>query len=422
MDLSQWLEYIQRQHPESIELGLDRVREVATRLGLGRPAAQVITVAGTNGKGSTVAFIEAIARAGGWKVGAYTSPHLLRYNERVRIEAEEVADDALVAAFAVVEAARGDTPLTYFEFGTLAALWLFQRASLDLVVLEVGLGGRLDAVNLVDADVAVVTTVDIDHTGWLGSDRESIGREKAGIARAWKPLVLGEVDPPSSVLRHAYAIGANAIRLGSDFFHEPVDAAHWRWREVGAELRLPAPRLAAPPQRANASTAIAALRALPRALPEAAFAQGVATATLPGRLQCLQRDGVEIVLDVAHNPQAARELAAWLRRRPPARTVAVFAALADKDAAAMVQALDGQVGHWYLAGLEQAGRGQDVDSLSARLAGTVAGVATGVSSGDARVADALARAIAAVAPGGRVLVFGSFHTVAEALQALRSGH
>ena len=422
MDLSQWLEYIQRQHPESIELGLDRVREVATRLGLGRPAAQVITVAGTNGKGSTVAFIEAIARAGGWKVGAYTSPHLLRYNERVRIEAEEVADDALVAAFAVVEAARVDTPLTYFEFGTLAALWLFQRASLDLVVLEVGLGGRLDAVNLVDADVAVVTTVDIDHTGWLGSDRESIGREKAGIARAWKPLVLGEVDPPSSVLRHAYAIGANAIRLGSDFFHEPVDAAHWRWREVGAELRLPAPRLAAPPQRANASTAIAALRALPRALPEAAFAQGVATATLPGRLQCLQRDGVEIVLDVAHNPQAARELAAWLRRRSPAPTVAVFAALADKDAAAMVQALDGQVGHWYLAGLEQAGRGQDVDSLAARLAGTVAGVATGVSSGDARVADALARAIAAVAPGGRVLVFGSFHTVAEALQALRSGH
>ena len=422
MDLSQWLEYIQRQHPESIELGLDRVREVATRLGLGRPAAQVITVAGTNGKGSTVAFIEAIAGAGGWKVGAYTSPHLLRYNERVRIEAEEVADDALVAAFAVVEAARVDTPLTYFEFGTLAALWLFQRASLDLVVLEVGLGGRLDAVNLVDADVAVVTTVDIDHTGWLGSDRESIGREKAGIARAWKPLVLGEVDPPSSVLRHAYAIGANAIRLGSDFFHEPVDAAHWRWREVGAELRLPAPRLAAPPQRANASTAIAALRALPRALPEAAFAQGVATATLPGRLQCLQRDGVEIVLDVAHNPQAARELAAWLRRRSPAPTVAVFAALADKDAAAMVQALDGQVGHWYLAGLEQAGRGQEVDSLAARLDGTVAGVATGVSSGDARVADALARAIAAVAPGGRVLVFGSFHTVAEALQALRSGH
>ena len=419
--LEGWLRHCEQLHPVGIDMGLERVREVAHRMSL-KFDCPVITVAGTNGKGSTVAFIEAIARAGGWKVGAYTSPHLLRYNERVRIEAEEVADDALVAAFAVVEAARGDTPLTYFEFGTLAALWLFQRAGLDLAVLEVGLGGRLDAVNLVDADVAVVTTVDIDHTGWLGSDRESIGREKAGIARAWKPLVLGEVDPPSSVLRHAYAIGANAIRLGSDFFHEPVDAAHWRWREVGAELRLPAPRLAAPPQRANASTAIAALRALPRALPEAAFAQGVATATLPGRLQCLQRDGVEIVLDVAHNPQAARELAAWLRRRSPAPTVAVFAALADKDAAGMVQALAGQVGHWYLAGLEQAGRGQDVEHLVARLDGTVAGVATGVSSGDARVADALARAIAAASPAGRVLVFGSFHTVAEALQALRSGH
>ena len=257
MDLQQWLAYIERQHPRTIELGLERVREVATRLGLERPAAQVVSVAGTNGKGSTVAFIEAIARAGGWKVGAYTSPHLLRYNERVRIDGREASDEALAGAFAAVEAARGSTPLTYFEFGTLAALWLFQRAGLDLAVLEVGLGGRLDAVNLVDADVAVITTVDIDHTDWLGSDRESIGAEKAGIARPWKPLVLGEVDSPSSVLRHAYAIGANALRLGSDFFHEPVDEGHWRWREVGAELLLPNPQLAAPVQRANAATAIA---------------------------------------------------------------------------------------------------------------------------------------------------------------------
>ncbi|HET6396761.1 MAG TPA: Mur ligase family protein, partial [Pseudoxanthomonas sp.] len=216
MDLQQWLAHIERQHPKAIEMGLERVREVAARLGLARPAAQVVTVGGTNGKGSTVAFVEAIARAGGWKVGAYTSPHLLRYNERVRIDGADAGDAALAAAFAAVEAARGDTPLTYFEYGTLAALWLFQRAGLDLAVLEVGLGGRLDAVNLVDADVAVITTVDIDHTEWLGADRESIGREKAGIARPWKPLVLGEVDSPSSVLRHAYAIGANAIRLGSD--------------------------------------------------------------------------------------------------------------------------------------------------------------------------------------------------------------
>lgn len=415
--LDAWLAYIESRHPRSIELGLERVREVATRMALGRPAAQVVTVAGTNGKGSTVAFVEAIARAGGWKVGAYTSPHLLRYNERVRIDGEEASDQSLVAAFAAVEASRGDTPLTYFEYGTLAALWLFGRSALDLAVLEVGLGGRLDAVNIVDADVAVVTTVDIDHTDWLGSDREAIGREKAGIARAWKPLVLGEVDPPSSVLRHAYAIGANAIRLGSDFFHEPVDAAHWRWREVGAELVLPHPRLDAPAQRANAATAIAALRALPRALSSHAWAEGVAGARLAGRLQRFERDGVEVVVDVAHNAQAARGLAAWLLAQQGARTTrAVFAALADKDAAAMVDALAGSVAGWHLAGLDGVARGQDVEAFAARLSSTAAATA----SRDARVADALARALAAAAPGDRVLVFGSFHTAAAALAALHS--
>lgn len=426
MNLVQWLDFIERQHPKSIDMTLERVREVAVRMGLGKPAAQVVTVAGTNGKGSTVAFVEAIARAGGWRVGAYTSPHLLRYNERVRIEGEEASDEALAGAFAEVEAARGDTPLTYFEYGTLAALWLFQRAALDLAVLEVGLGGRLDAVNLVDADVAIVTTVDIDHTDWLGSDREAIGREKAGIARAWKPLVLGEVDPPSSVLRHAYAIGANAIRLGSDFFHEdgsggPGEGAQWRWREVGAELLLPQPRLAAPVQRANAATAIAALRALPRALPERAFAEGVAAAVLPGRLQRFDRGGVEVVVDVAHNPQAARELAAWLHAQPPAPTAAVFAALADKDAGAMVAALAGWVSDWHLAGLEGVARGQDVDAFVSRLAGTDATQAIAVASRSAHVADALERALAVAPTGGRVLVFGSFHTAAIALQALRSG-
>ena len=417
MNLQQWLDHIERQHPRNIELGLERVREVAGRLGLRRPAAQVVTVAGTNGKGSTVAFIEAIARAGGWKVGAYTSPHLLRYNERVRIDGDEAGDEALAQAFAAVDAARGDTPLTYFEYGTLAALWLFERSGLDLAVLEVGLGGRLDAVNIVDPDVAVITTVDIDHVDWLGHDREAIGAEKAGIARAWRPLVLGEIDPPSSVLRHAYAIGANAIRLGSDFFHEPVDATQWRWREVGAELLLPMPRLPAPAQLANAATAIAALRALPRELPEDAFAAGVAAATLPGRLQRFERDGVEVVLDVAHNPQAARELAAWLALQPAASTAAVFAALADKDVAGVVEPLAGAVARWHLAGLDGIARGEAVDAFAARLAGTAAAA----GSRDAVVADALQRALEASAPGDRVLVFGSFHTVAQALETLRSG-
>lgn len=417
--LQQWLDHIGRQHPNAIELGLQRMREVAVRLSIGKPAPHVITVGGTNGKGSTVAFIEAIARAAGLKVGAYTSPHLLRYNERVRIEGIEASDAQLVSAFDAVEAARGDTPLTYFEFGTLGALWLFQRAGLDLVVLEVGLGGRLDAVNIVDPEVAVITTVDIDHVDWLGSDRESIGFEKAGIARAWKPLVLGETDSPSSVLRHAYAVGANAIRLSSDFFHESVDGSHWRWRDAGYGIVLPLPALAAPVQRANAATAIAALRALDIELPDSAIATGVASASLPGRLQRFEWQGVPVIVDVGHNPQAARELSAWLRSQPvPGRTFAVFAALGDKDARAVAAALEDDVSLWFLAALEPGGtRGQTVEALVGKLAGSAA--ADGTQCPDVRAA--LHAACAHAQPGDRILVFGSFHTVAEALSILHSG-
>ncbi|WP_425522287.1 bifunctional tetrahydrofolate synthase/dihydrofolate synthase [Xanthomonas campestris] len=399
-------------------MGLERVREVATRLQIAAPAAHVIVVGGTNGKGSTVAFIEAIGRAAGWKVGAYTSPHLLRYNERVRIDGVEASDAQLVAAFAAVEAARGDTALTYFEFGTLAALWLLQQSALELAVLEIGLGGRLDAVNIIDADVAVITTVDIDHTDWLGEDREAIGAEKAGIIRGWKPVVLGEIDPPSSVLGRAYQLGANAIRAGSDYFHEPIDAQHWRWRDVAQTLELPMPALQAPVQLANAAAAIAALQALPVEVPATAWAQGVAAAQLPGRLQRVARDGVELMLDVGHNPQAARALAQALGTATPAgTTVALYAALADKDVRGVVEALTGCVDQWALAGLEGA-RGQSAEALRARLQGTAA--AQAACHGD--VAGALHAVLAEAQPGDRVLVFGSFHTVADALQALHSGH
>jgi dihydrofolate synthase/folylpolyglutamate synthase len=341
---------------------------------------------------------------------------LLAYNERVRIDDRDAGDDELVEAFEAVEAARGDTSLTYFEHGTLAALWLFERANLDLAVLEVGLGGRLDAVNIVDADVAVVTTVDIDHTDWLGQDREAIGFEKAGISRPWKPLVLGEDDPPASVLRHAYAIGASAIRANCDFLFETIDDTRWRWREPGFELALPGPRLSAPAQIRNAATAIAALRASGLAIADVAWASGVAEANVPGRLQSFERDGIEIVVDVAHNPQAAGELAAWLEARPPAgRVFAVFAALADKDVAGIVAKLAARVDRWWLAGLEGAGpRGLGVDALAANLAGTAAADAS--RAGD--VAAALAAARAQARPGDRLLVFGSFHTAGLALQAL----
>ena len=358
--LQHWLDRISRQHPATIEMGLDRVRAVAGRMGLHAPARRTLVVAGTNGKGSTVAFADAIARAAGLRVGTYTSPHLLRYNERVRIDGAEASDAALVAGFEAVEAARGETTLTYFEYATLCALWLFQREALDLAVLEVGLGGRLDAVNIVDGDAAIITTVDLDHQDWLGGDVEAIGFEKAGIARAWKPLVLGDDDPPASVLRHAYALGAPAWRIASDFFAERIDDATWRWREVGFEMTLPVPALDAPVQLRNAACAIAALRALDLDIGEHAYARGVANARLDGRLQRFVREGVDILVDVGHNPQAARALSAWLQAQPPRRTLAVYAALADKDVAGVVDALAGQIDDWHIAGLAAAGpRGQE---------------------------------------------------------------
>jgi len=415
--LSDWLSYIEQQHPATIDMGLDRVRTVAQAMGLGAPAERSIVVGGTNGKGSTVAFIEAIARAAGWKVGAYTSPHLLRYNERVRIDGQDASDDDLMAAFNAIEDARGATTLTYFEYGTLAALQLFAKAGLDLAVLEVGLGGRLDAVNIVDADVAVITTVDIDHSDWLGEDREAIGTEKAGIIRGWKPVILGEIDPPSSVLARAYLVGANAIRGGSDFFADAIDGERWRWRDVGFRIELPHPSLRGPIQRANAATAIAALRALDRPLPRTAFIEGVAAARIRGRLQAFDRDGVDVLVDVGHNPQAARELAAALKAsRVTGNTLAVFAALQDKDAAGVVDALADQVQQWHLAGLEGA-RAQSAEELRARLAGTAA--AGGMAH--ATVVDAVQHAVTQAKAGDRVLVFGSFHTAAQALQLLDPG-
>ncbi len=417
--LSDWLAFIEARHPAAIALGLERVRAVAGRMRLGRPARRVVTVGGTNGKGATVAFIEAIARAQGLRVGAYTSPHLHRYNERVRIDGVEADDPALVEGFEAVEAARGDTPLTYFEYGTLCALWLFERAQLDLAVLEVGLGGRLDAVNLVDADAAIITTVDLDHQDWLGHDIEAIGREKAGIARPFKPLVLGDDDPPASVLRHAYAIGAPAWRIANDFFAEPIDAQHWRWREVGYSIELPMPMLAlaAPVQLRNAACAIAALRALKLRIERGAIEEGVANARVLGRLQRFERDGVEVLVDVGHNPQAARALAEWLHAQPRRPTQVVYAALADKDAPGVVAALAAGVDAWQLAGSLGAGqRGTDVAVLAQRLRGTAAEGARC----HADVATALTAALAAAGAGGRVLVFGSFHAAAQALVYLNA--
>ena len=412
--LDQWLDYQLKTHPQAIAMGLERVREVARRLQLARPGGQVITVAGTNGKGSTVAFIEAIARAAGLRVGAFTSPHLVRYNERVRIDGRDADDALLVDAFERIEQARtsGEViPLTYFEFGTLAALLVFEQAGLDLAILEVGLGGRLDDVNIVDADVAVITTVDLDHQEYLGNDRETIGADKAGIFRAGKPCVLAEKDPPSSVLRHAYDIGAAAIRGHSDylmFLHEQG----WTWHEPGYELELPDPSLDAPAQIENAAAAIAALRALPFDIPRQAFIDGVRAATLPGRLQVIAQSP-ELVVDVAHNPQAAGQLAQWLQAHPKP-TSAVFSALRDKDIEGIVARMDPFIRRWYLAGIDDAGpRGLTGAELAERVAKLVGPER---SSNKGSVLEALAAARANSKADERVLVFGSFHTAGQVLR------
>ncbi|HEX7814400.1 bifunctional folylpolyglutamate synthase/dihydrofolate synthase, partial [Dyella sp.] len=288
--LAQWLAYQESTNVRDIELGLERVGQVWRRMGAPQIARHVITVGGTNGKGSTVALLEAMLRSAGKRVGCYTSPHLLRYNERVRMDAIDATDDALVASFERIEAARGALPLTYFEFGTLAALDLFARADLDVAVLEVGLGGRLDAVNIIDADVAVITTIDLDHMDWLGNDRDSIGREKAGIARAGRPVIVGESAPPAGLLEALAERGAQVQRAGVDFWSQR-DREGWRWlHRNGVALNLPDPALAAPVQYANASAALAALHALPTlgvVAWEPIAAQGLLKVHVPARLQSL---------------------------------------------------------------------------------------------------------------------------------------
>jgi dihydrofolate synthase/folylpolyglutamate synthase len=420
--LAEWLAYQEHVNVHSIELGLDRVREVWRRMGAPAPAKRVITVGGTNGKGSTVALLEAMLRAADLRVGAFTSPHLLEYNERVRIDGVDADDAALIASFERIEAARGSVPLTYFEFGALAALDLFACAALDVAVLEVGLGGRLDAVNIIDADVAVITTVDLDHMEWLGPDRDSIGREKAGIARAGRPAIVGEPDPPAGLLDALAERGARVERAGIDFSIERHQDG-WRWRHRdGSAMELPDPALAAPVQYANAAAAIAALHTLGLEVftPSSFFAAvcaGLHEVRAPARLQSIGGEP-PVIVDVGHNPQAARALAEWLDAQPPTRVHAVYGALADKDVAGVIGALGPRIDHWHLAGLDQATpRGMPVAALAAVLHQVLPQARY---DAHADVATALAAARAAAQPHERILAFGSFF-VASAVLAERIG-
>ncbi len=420
--LEAWLQHLESRNREAIVLGLDRVALVRDRLAL-HPTFPLITVGGTNGKGSVCAYLEAMLSAANYRVGCYSSPHLLRYNERVHLEGAEASDADLCQALAAVEQARGDVPLTYFEQGTLAAMWLFQRAKLDVAVLEVGLGGRLDAVNVWDADCAVVTSVDLDHQQFLGDTREAIGFEKAGIYRTGKPAICGDMDPPATLLAQVAAVGAQLLRVGVEICVDlgSVGEVGWRCRvnenlnhKQGQKAFPALPPLAMPGrhQYANAACAVAALSVLHLRLPVSmnALRTGLATARQPGRFQIIGRQPLQ-VLDVAHNPHAARALAANLADLPPGgRVIAVCAILADKDVAAVVQALKAHIQHWHVAGLDTP-RGLDAAGLANLLNG--AGCACEQHTS---VAQAWRAACVEAGPADTILAFGSFHTVAAVME------
>lgn len=402
--LSGWLDYLEQIHSMEIELGLERVLLVYRRLLPRGCSARVVTVAGTNGKGSTVHALEQLLRAEGRHTGAYTSPHIQRFNERMRINGEEVSDGEITGAFQAVEQARQSTALTYFEFSTLAALWLFEQRRLEYFLLEVGLGGRLDAVNIVDPDLAIITSVDLDHTQWLGEDRDRIGYEKAGILRPEIPALFGDPEPPDSVVQQARAQRVELRVLGRDF--GLCSEGLMLDGPAGAEM-VPVPAEAPSPGQI---TALQAFLDLGFAVMASTLDALLKAPGVPGRFECIAGEP-ELVLDVGHNPHAAR----WLARRLTAapcngRVIAVYAALSDKDVAGVTAALKEHVSQWCLAGLTEP-RGLSAEALYDRVETVLNDVSVTTFE---TVAEALESAFAGAEPEDRVLVFGSFHTVGAA--------
>jgi dihydrofolate synthase / folylpolyglutamate synthase len=421
--LADWLSWQETLHPTAIDLGLDRLRTTLDQLGWRQPTCPVITIGGTNGKGSSVALLSQILACAGYRVGAFTSPHLLRYNERIVIDGREISDASLMAAFERIDDARGAQTLTFFEFNALAALLVFETAGLDVIILEVGMGGRLDAVNVVDADVAFVTSIALDHCDWLGGDVETIGREKAGIFRAHRPAVFGSMQMPASVRASAEQLGSDLLTLGADFgFTRTNDGWSW-WGSNGAARfdDLPAPALFGETQLENAAAVLQVLGCLASRLPvsRAAIESGLRTVRLNGRFQIValaRADGVAIdwILDVAHNPAAAKTLADQLRLQGVRRrTIAVCGILGDKDIDGIAALLRESFDEWLVAGLEGA-RAVAPEELAARLRQCGANVVATAAS--VEVACVLAEQHGRA--GDRIVVFGSFLTVGPALEWL----
>ncbi len=412
--LPEWLAWQEQLHPNAIDLGLDRVQRVLKSMALEPPPFRVLTVGGTNGKGSCVAFLDAMLRAAGYRVGAYTSPHLLRYNERICINDTQATDTELCAAFENVDAARDEMSLTYFEFGTLAALQIFRWHKIDVAVLEVGMGGRLDAVNVLDAEGALVASVDLDHQEWLGHDRDSIGYEKAGIFRARRPAICGDREPPPRMLETVRRLGTELQVLGRDFDWRAT-RRHWRWRGKHSFLKqLPPPALPGQIQYDNAASVIALLEAVRPAIAVSgnAVREGLQRAHLAARFERVPGD-VDVVFDVAHNPAAAAVLARNLAAVPAnGRTLAVVGMFRDKAAEEVARGVASQIDGWFMGGLGGP-RGQTAADLAKRIHTALPAVTPAEYP---TVADAYRAARATAKTGDRIVVFGSFQTVGSILR------
>lgn len=390
--LSEWLKWQEKLHLSEIDLGLERIGKVAKKLNLLNPNIPIITLAGTNGKGSSVALLESILRAQGYKTGAYTSPHLLRYNERIAIDNIPASDAQIINAFEQIDDAREDISLTYFEFGTLAAMLCFIEQKVDVIILEVGLGGRLDTSNLWDATLAIITGIAIDHVAWLGNNREKIAIEKSGIMRKSQPVISGDPNPPDSIQAEAQRIGATLYQFGNAFSYKKLNAndlnanaidknlkeQQWQWKgwetswNNQQSITLPLPALQGEFQLNNAANVIAGLHTIKNLLPVSpgALEEGLKTVTLSGRMQILKKNP-EWLLDVAHNPQSAEQLAEYLNKNPvTGKTHAIFSMLGDKDIKKVINLMDEHIDTWHITKLE-GNRGLETSEINALLSKTL---------------------------------------------------